>query len=145
MVAVGGVIFLRKVIVGGCDSSYGIHVAKMAGVPDSVVDRAWEILEELERHGAAAPTPGSRPMPTRGGRPKAGAAGAGAKAGLQVGLFGGAAVPAVVENPLHRKAYEDLMAMDLNGLSPLQAMMKLHDLQQRLQGEKAAVGREPGG
>jgi hypothetical protein len=49
---------------------------------------------------------------------------------MQVDLF---AAAAAAENPLHRQAYEELMALDLNGMSPLQAMMKLHDLQQKLQ------------
>ena len=159
----GQVIFLRKVIEGGCDSSYGIHVASMAGVPEPVVARAWEILAELEKHGAAAPVPGSgsagdvrEPAPegeaSQGRRAIAAARGretgnrrAGAREpGMQVDLFAAAAA----ENPLHRKAYEELMALDLNGMSPLQAMLKLHELQQGLQGhgvrdakdEKAAVG-----
>jgi hypothetical protein len=54
-----------------------------------------------------------------------------------VDLFAAALVP---ENPLHRKAYEELMALDLNGMSPLQVMMKLHDLQQKLTADKS--GRE---
>lgn len=44
----GDVIFLRKIVRGGADQSYGIEVAKLAGVPDRVVRRAREILEELE-------------------------------------------------------------------------------------------------
>jgi DNA mismatch repair protein MutS len=149
----GKVIFLRKVIEGGCDSSYGIHVAKMAGVPDSVVNRAWEILAELEKHGAAAPpvgTGGDSAAPvgaseaakaiatareTAKGR-NGGSAEAARKGQLQVDLFAAALAP---ENPLHRKAYEELMALDLNGMSPLQVMMKLHDLQQKLAGGKAVA------
>jgi DNA mismatch repair protein MutS len=161
----GQVIFLRKVIEGGCDSSYGIHVAGMAGVPEPVVARAWEILAELERHGAAAPVPGAGGAPRGAGAQVPGgeavreagpdedasqgrraiAAARGRKAGvrepgMQVDLFSATHAAAAAENPLHRKAYEELMALDLNGMSPLQAMMKLHDLQQKLQGEKAPVG-----
>ncbi len=44
-------LFCGKVIDGACDSSYGIQVAKMAGVPDPVIGRAWEILGELEKTG----------------------------------------------------------------------------------------------
>ncbi|MEE2884985.1 MAG: DNA mismatch repair protein MutS [Chloroflexota bacterium] len=44
----GDVIFLRKIVEGGADKSYGIHVARMAGIPNTVVNRAWDILLELE-------------------------------------------------------------------------------------------------
>ncbi len=139
--AQGRVIFLRKVIEGGCDSSYGIHVAKMAGVPDPVVTRAWEILAELESHGMATgprlqgmgeeadavrepvPTPGAAPR--KSGRPSPVP---GPK--VQVDLFQPAVVE--VENPLHRKAFEELAHLDLNGLSPMQLMVKIHELKARL-------------
>jgi DNA mismatch repair protein MutS len=143
----GQVIFLRKVIEGGCDSSYGIHVAKMAGVPEPVVDRAWEILADLEKHGHAttvtAGTPGSgsqaaasastgrgvtQGLPEPG--PRAGNGRADSKRpGLQVDLFGMAAEP---ENPAHRKAYEEILALDVNALTPLQLMLKIAELQQKL-------------
>lgn len=48
------VVFLRKIIPGGCDHSYGIHVAKLAGIPDHVIHRANEILHHLEEHEAAS-------------------------------------------------------------------------------------------
>ena len=47
----GGVIFLRKILRGGADQSYGIEVAKLAGVPNRVIDRAREILTQLETNG----------------------------------------------------------------------------------------------
>jgi DNA mismatch repair protein MutS len=129
----GQVIFLRKVIEGGCDSSYGIHVAKMAGVPDSVVARAWQILAELESHGMATGTEFAtgnakpiqpEPEKTRKEAPR--------KPGLQVDLF---QVPAgEPENPLHRKAFEEMMHLDLNSLTPMQLMMKIHDLKLKLSG-----------
>jgi DNA mismatch repair protein MutS len=134
----GQVIFLRKVIEGGCDSSYGIHVAKMAGVPDAVVNRAWEILAELESHGmAAAPqlrqAQGSAPL-----APAAPAApekepprkAAGRLPGPQIDLFG--AAPVEIENPVHRKAYEELMRLDLDALTPMQLMMKIHELKAKI-------------
>jgi DNA mismatch repair protein MutS len=161
----GRVIFLRKVIEGGCDSSYGIHVAKMAGVPDAVIGRAWEILAELESHTSAqgprlrALGPGAAPAegaaqaargpedtgrndavrePDSGYPAPAAAAGAvsaarkAAKAPpqAQVDLFQPAVVE--IENPLHRKAYEELLRLDLDNMSPMQAMLKLHELKARL-------------
>jgi DNA mismatch repair protein MutS len=144
----GQVIFLRKVIEGGCDSSYGIHVAKMAGVPDAVIERAWEILAGLESHGAAGPalnpptggatvsaaTPNDSLREPSPGYPGAASA-PGRKAPkpapqTQVDLFQPAMVE--IENPLHRKAYEELLRMDLDHMSPMQAMMKLHELKARL-------------
>jgi DNA mismatch repair protein MutS len=171
--AEGRVIFLRKVIEGGCDSSYGIHVAKMAGVPDAVIGRAWEILAELESHTsaqgprlralgpgaapaggpgpvpaglreAAAPGPGDigrndavrEPASGYAAQPAGAAAISGARKAAkappqgQVDLFQPAVVE--IENPLHRKAYEELLRLDLDNMSPLQAMLKLHELKARL-------------
>ena len=45
----GRIVFLRKLVPGGANKSYGIHVAKLAGLPDEVIDRAWQILTEMER------------------------------------------------------------------------------------------------
>jgi DNA mismatch repair protein MutS len=141
----GQVIFLRKVVEGGCDSSYGIHVAKMAGVPDAVVNRAWEILAELESHGPAAPQSRGADVAVREPVPAA-AAGAPAKEqakkpagkpGLQVDLFNTATIE--IENPVHRKGYEALMGLDVNAMTPLQVMAKVAELQQALQAGK----REP--
>jgi DNA mismatch repair protein MutS len=50
------IIFLRKIVPGGADQSYGIEVAKLAGVPGRVIDRARDILRELEEQGKVSPT-----------------------------------------------------------------------------------------
>lgn len=47
----GGVVFLHRIVPGGADRSYGVHVAQLAGIPPSVVTRAWDLLSELERDG----------------------------------------------------------------------------------------------
>ena len=143
----GQVIFLRKVVEGGCDSSYGIHVAKMAGVPDSVVNRAWEILAELESHGmATAPqlqALGGTAYPLAPAAAKEAAKPSDRKPGLQVDLFNTATLE--VENPLHRKAYEEMMGLDVNAMSPLQLMAKVAEIQQRLNaGKREPVGRGAG-
>jgi DNA mismatch repair protein MutS len=159
----GQVIFLRKVIEGGCDSSYGIHVAKMAGVPDSVVDRAWQILAELESHGMAGgpgfaggagfaagagfavsegTLPAAESIPEREKirkEPRLQDREPARKPGLQVDLFQMAGEP---ENPLHRKAYEEMMKLDLNALTPMQLMMKIHELKMKL-AETPAPKRSP--
>ncbi len=138
--AEGQVIFLRKVLEGGCDSSYGIHVAKMAGVPDKVVDRAWQILAELESHGMAGGpgfATGERPRPSKLEGPDAVFENEKSKKentrkpNLQMDMFsiGQVSEP---ENPLYRAAYENLLSLDLNSLSPLQLMIKIHELKAKL-------------
>ena len=143
----GQVIFLRKVIEGGCDSSYGIHVAKMAGVPDAVVNRAWEILAELESHGMAtapqlrqtnggasvappAPVAPAAPVALEKEQPRTPIKAAGRLPGPQLDMFGSA--PVEIENPVHRKAYEELMRLDLDALTPMQLMMKIHELKVKM-------------
>src|SRR5207302_5898181 len=54
------IIFLRKIIPGGADKSYGIHVARLAGVPKEILDRAKEILSHLEKPNGTADTPKSK-------------------------------------------------------------------------------------
>ena len=62
------VVFLHRIIPGKADRSYGVHVARLAGLPQAVVGRAEEILQDLERSGAAGPRRSTRPS-LRGGRP----------------------------------------------------------------------------
>jgi DNA mismatch repair protein MutS len=97
------VIFLHKIVPGAADRSYGVHVAQMAGLPKPVVDRAQEILGELEASGAAGPRR-SVTAPTL----------------YQLPLFSR-------ENPI----VADICAIDINAFSPLDALNKLYELQQR--------------
>ncbi len=60
------IVFLRKIVSGGADQSYGVEVAKLAGVPNRVVDRAREILAELEAQGGAGPAVEAAPRPEDG-------------------------------------------------------------------------------
>ena len=53
----GGVVFLRKIVPGGADRSYGIHVAKLAGLPAQVINRAQEVLSQLEQSNAELKAP----------------------------------------------------------------------------------------
>ena len=102
------VIFLHKIVPGGADRSYGIHVAQLAGLPKAVIHRAEEILEELEREARA---------PTR--RPRAAEA-------QQLALFPTKPHPVV----------EELSKLDVNSMTPLEALNKLYELQQRIQEDK---------
>ncbi len=102
------VVFLRRIIPGRADRSYGVHVARMAGLPTAVVNRAEEILDDLERSGAAGP---KRLAEAEAGRNKA--------AATQVSLFA----------DLH-PVVEVLRTLDVNALTPLDALNRLYELQQ---------------
>ena len=100
------VIFLRKIIAGGADRSYGIHVAQLAGLPRTVVHRAQEVLEELEKDEQG-----------RGRKERARQQ----MASSQLALF-----PAE-EDPL----LAELRALPIAEMSPLEAINKLYELQQK--------------
>lgn len=100
----GKVVFLRRVVPGGADRSYGIHVAQLAGMPKPVIHRAEEILAELERE-ARAPEPGRRTIEIR-----------------QLPLFS-------VGDPV----LEELRALDVSTMTPLEAISKLYELQRKAQ------------
>jgi DNA mismatch repair protein MutS len=122
----GEVIFLRKVVDGACDSSYGIQVARMAGVPDPVIRRANEILEELEEKGTVG-------LNGLSGQKASARKGSGERRfAPQVDLFSAANPERVlVENPVHRAAYDALMALDVNGMTPMEALVKISEIQRR--------------
>jgi len=94
------IVFLHRLKPGGADRSYGIHVARIAGLPDSVIARAREVLGTLEAGHRVASTPEPRD---------------------QFALF------AAAENPL----LAELKALDVDGLSPREALAKLAELQKR--------------
>ncbi len=110
------VVFLRKVVPGGTDKSYGIHVARLANLPDELVKRAEEILEFLEHEAS-----GSR-------RIKDGANTEAKKVFIQPALF-------EEKNPI----LKELESLDLVQVTPLEALNILFDWQQRL--KKRPVGR----
>jgi DNA mismatch repair protein MutS len=108
----GQVVFLRKIMPGGADKSYGVHVAQLAGIPRQVVRRAEEILEELERTGDAkqrrrAMRGAMRDLPV----PQA----------IQLTLFSAEPDPLV----------EEIKTMAVDELTPLEALNRLYELQRR--------------
>jgi len=109
------IVWLRKIMPGGTDKSYGIQVAKLAGVPDPVLRRAREVLKTLEAMGK--------------GEGAVGDAGAGARLSeqtqrLQATLFEAERHPVL----------DELGGLDLGTLSPIEALTKLYDLQRKLSG-----------
>ena len=99
-----GIVFLRKIVPGGADQSYGVEVAKLAGVPNKVVDRAREILAELEAQGHASPSPVPREEDAQ----------------VSLGDMAGAAV------------LEKLRAVAVETLTPIEAMNLLYQLKNQL-------------
>jgi DNA mismatch repair protein MutS len=106
-----GIVFLHRIEEGATDKSYGIHVARLAGIPQTVVDRSKVILAGLEAMTAE-----------RGGvkKPRAGDL-------RQLALFAATAPPPPAEDPLRG----ELAALDPNKLTPMQALQKLADLADR--------------
>ncbi len=103
----GGIVFLRKVEPGAADRSYGIEVAKLAGLPNEVVTRAREVLAEhefAEQHATAHLSPGAVPQPT------------------QLTIF----------TPLSQSVLEKLRELDLNRLTPLEALNLLAELKKEI-------------
>lgn len=100
----GRVVFLHRIVPGGADRSYGVHVAQLAGLPQTVVSRAWEVLEDLEKGGIG------RGSATRK-RP--------AEPAVQMPLF-------QPEQPLR----DAVLNLDVANLTPLEAINKLYELQE---------------
>lgn len=105
------IIFLRKIIRGGADGSYGIQVAKLAGVPQSVIDRAKELLKELEAADISKHKARRRMMPIEG----------------QVEFF----IAANSEDEIGKEVLEELKAVDVSAITPLDALNALYRLQQK--------------
>ena len=119
------VVFLRKVVEGATDKSYGIHVAKLAGLPMEVIGRANEILEILESHnisveGGDKPAVASRPRIKRRSRPSF------RDDSLQLLLF----------TPQPNEIIEELKKLDLNNMTPIQALNKLYELKLKAEKER---------
>ena len=122
----GKVLFLRKLVPGGANRSYGIEVARLAGLPQEVVARARDILQNLES-GELDEAGRPRVAVRRGSRVAAG----------QLGLFGGGeagggaqAAPAV--SPAQQKVLEALRNTSLDTTTPLEALNLLARLQKEL-------------
>jgi DNA mismatch repair protein MutS len=122
----GRVVFLRRVVPGAASRSYGIHVARLAGLPEAVVARAREILANLEAQEL-----------DEAGHPAL--ASAKRKARAQLGLFGEAgpiAPPATPPEPPRdpggAELLEALRSLDLSRTSPLDALLWLHEQQKKL-------------
>ena len=104
----GDVVFLRRIVPGGADKSYGVHVARLAGLPGSVINRAWEVLTQLESGDSISHA-------TAPSRRRAKAAPA-------------AQLPLIKPDSI---AVEELVGLDIASMTPLEAINKLYELQEK--------------
>lgn len=110
------VIFLRKLVPGGSQHSFGIHVAKMAGMPRMVIDRANDILVQLEKshsHDELAGKKDTRKKPVKN------------SGQYQLSFI-------QLDDPLLDQIKEDILNMDINTLTPVEALMKLNEIKRLL-------------
>ncbi len=111
------VIFLRKLERGGSEHSFGIHVAKMAGMPKSIVKRAGDILKQFEkdnRQQGIAAKPMVEVGETRGG--------------MQLSFF-------QLDDPVLCQIRDEILNLDVNNLTPLEALNKLNDIKRIVKGK----------
>ena len=111
------VIFLRKLERGGSEHSFGIHVAKMAGMPRSIVKRANEILKQLETDNRQTGVSG-KPLAEVGGT----------RGGMQLSFF-------QLDDPILCQIRDEILNLDVNNLTPLEALNKLNDIKRILKGK----------
>ena len=122
----GKVIFLRKLVPGGADHSFGIEVARMAGLPLPVIDRATEILQHLESQPLSVDQrPGGDGVPAK--RPQAGSLpNAGGPERFQMSLF------APEPDPVSEHIMEKLRSLDVDRMTPIEALLTLSELKRIL-------------
>lgn len=113
----GRVVFLRKLRRGGSEHSFGIHVARLAGMPQGIVHRAERILADLEK-GRAAEGHG---IPLSSGQN-------GTDGGMQLSFF-------QLDDPVLSQIRDELLHLDVNNLTPLEALNKLNDIKRLLKGK----------
>ncbi|MDE7407184.1 MAG: DNA mismatch repair protein MutS, partial [Muribaculaceae bacterium] len=110
----GKVVFMRKLVRGGAEHSFGIHVARLAGLPKSILTRADQVLKHLESTGTREPVD---PPSTK------------AADGMQLSFF-------QLDDPVLAQIRDEIIGTDINNLTPMAALNKLHDIRQILTGRE---------
>ena len=112
----GKVVFLRKLVKGGSEHSFGIHVAKLAGMPPSIVKRAGDVLHQLEQNNTGEVTTKdlSDVAATRNG--------------YQLSIF-------QLDDPVLTQIRDEILHTDINNLTPMEALNKLNDIKGILTGK----------
>ena len=114
----GKVIFLRKLVAGGSEHSFGIHVADIAGMPGSIVNRAEEVLKQLEADNAEVGSAG-RPKVQNIGKDRD---------GVQLSIF-------QLDDPVLSQVRDEIIGLDINNLTPMEALNKLSDIKKIVTGK----------
>lgn len=109
------VIFLRKLKRGGSEHSFGIHVARMAGMPRSVVNRADEILRDLEQGQAQGKKEISKPVSELAAH----------REGMQLSFF-------QLDDPVLKQIRDEILGIDIDNLTPVEALNKLYNIKKLL-------------
>lgn len=114
----GKVVFLRKLVEGGSEHSFGIHVAKLAGLPPAIVTRANEVLHQLESaNSKEAAAQCLSEMDEGGGK------------GVQLSFF-------QLDDPVLSQVRDEILNTDINNLTPMAALNKLNDIKAIITGKK---------
>lgn len=103
------VLFIRKLVRGGSAHSFGIHVAKMAGMPQIVIQKAQKLLKKLEKNHSSDALHGIKSN----------------KEELQLSIFN-------LDDPLLEEIKEEILGLDINTLTPVEALMKLNEIKRML-------------
>lgn len=114
----GKVVFLRRLVRGGSEHSFGIHVAEIAGMPRSIVKRANDILRQLEADNAQVGSVG-KPSVERLGQ---------SREGMQLSFF-------QLDDPVLSQIRDEILHADINNLTPVEALNKLNDIKKILTGK----------
>lgn len=113
----GKVVFMRKLSRGGSEHSFGIHVAKLAGMPQSIVNRANEVLHHLEKANRDSEAPKAS-LATLDSSPE----------GMQLSFF-------QLDDPVLSQLRDEILDLDINNLTPMAALNKLNDIRSILTGK----------
>ena len=117
----GKVVFMRKLSRGGSEHSFGIHVARLAGMPASIVDRADHVLHRLEKAAreSGAPSPDTSSITPDGSADCE---------GMQLSFF-------QLDDPVLSQIRDEIIHLDIDNLTPMAALNKLHDIRTILTGK----------
>ena len=151
----GQLIFMHKVIEGPSDKSYGIHVAKIAQLPETVISRAKELLTTLEQHKRVSKEISSKPVNETPVKPTAkqpvqalveeAPEAAGCEFSGQLSLFGETATPKVKKEKVYVNPYESIIkqlkAIDLYTITPMEAMNTMYEIKVQLNKQKENSGK----
>ncbi|MNY14534.1 DNA mismatch repair protein MutS [compost metagenome] len=105
------IIFLRKLVEGGSEHSFGIHVAKLAGMPNKVIQRAELMLEQLELNHRSSEVQSVKDVVVQAGN----------TSDMQLSFF-------QLNDPVLEQIHDQLVSIDINTLTPVEALMKLNEI-----------------